>query len=91
MRLTIVPDDHLVIIDGVSTQIDMSGIIDPSIHAVQWYNTKGQIEYITDPSTGDKQPNDFINSIDQFDQIIQLAQAAIAAAQQPANTSSNTP
>ncbi|KKL18111.1 hypothetical protein LCGC14_2478760, partial [marine sediment metagenome] len=43
-RITIVPDDFTVIVDGEARQISMASI-DPAIHAVQWKNTAGEIEY----------------------------------------------
>lgn len=43
MKLTIIADDSLVIIDGRAIEIDLSGF--PSgVHAVQWDGTKGHIE-----------------------------------------------
>ena len=44
-RITIVPDDNTVIVDGEARrEISMAGI-DPTIHAVQWKDTAGEIEY----------------------------------------------
>lgn len=45
MRLTIVPEDGLVLMDGVSIEgIDMSGLLERNVHAIQWNGTKGEIE-----------------------------------------------
>jgi hypothetical protein len=53
MRLTIVPIDKVIVLDGVPMfNIDMSWIpeftgnsgISTSVHAVQWYDTWGEIE-----------------------------------------------
>lgn len=45
MRVTIVPIDNIVTIDGIVIEgVDLS-FIDPSIHAVQWYGTSGSVEY----------------------------------------------
>jgi hypothetical protein len=44
MRVTIIPQDTVVIVDGRAfSGIDMS-YIDPSYHAIQWYDTHGDIE-----------------------------------------------
>ena len=43
-RITIVPDDNIVIVDGEARQVSMVGI-DPKIHAVQWFGAAGEIEY----------------------------------------------
>lgn len=46
MRLTIVPSDKTVIKDGVGyNDLDFS-MPDASIHAVQWYDTEGQLEIV---------------------------------------------
>lgn len=45
MKLTIVPDDKVVIVDGeVYFDVDVSSI-DANIHAIQWYDTYGEIEF----------------------------------------------
>ena len=45
MRVTIVPADGIVTIDGNGISgVDLS-FIDPSVHAVQWYGTMGSVEY----------------------------------------------
>ena len=43
-RITIIPDDNIVIVDGDAREISMVGI-DPAIHAVQWFGAAGEIEY----------------------------------------------
>lgn len=66
MRLTIIPSDKYISIDNqplLSIQQDLSWI--PSnIHAVQWYDTHGEIEY-TDGS-----PNTHINELGIYEQAI---------------------
>ena len=42
-RLTIVPDDKLIIVDGVGVSCDYD--IDSDIHAVQWNGTNGWVEW----------------------------------------------
>ena len=45
MKLTIIADDRLVVIDGEAlANIDLSSL-DPSIHAVQFYGEFGEVEY----------------------------------------------
>lgn len=41
MKITIIPNDHLVLIDRVARAIDMAGI-DPTIHAVQFDTSAAQ-------------------------------------------------
>lgn len=46
MRVTIIPEDKFVAKDGVGYD-NLDFTIDPAIHAVQWYDTWGEIEYKT--------------------------------------------
>jgi hypothetical protein len=51
MRLTIIPSDGFVNVDGNSKfqPLDLSGCNIPSdVHALQWYETKGWIEFSDD-------------------------------------------
>ena len=74
MKLTIIPIDKVVIVDGVAIHdIDMTGI-DPDIHAVQFDGTGGWIEYI------DRDPEQ-IDSVSRFDAIIARHASALAEEQ----------
>jgi hypothetical protein len=74
MRLTIVRDDGRVNIDGISfSGLDLT-FIDAAIHAVQWYDTHGEVE-IKDPTTGRMLVNELITSIETFQPAIALWQA----------------
>ena len=75
MRLIIVPSDGVVNIDGVGFDgLDLS-FIDASIHAVQWYETRGEIE-LKDPITGRMVANEAIASIDAFEPAVSMWQEA---------------
>lgn len=52
--LTIVSNDSLVIVDGIALKVDLSGI-DPLIHAVQWKNDKGHVEWKEHDLDGNRQ------------------------------------
>ena len=43
MRVTVVPEDKMVIVDGVARQVTMPAF--PNIRAVQWEGDRGRIEY----------------------------------------------
>ena len=43
-RITIVPADNIVHVDGEARNISMAGI-DPTIHAVQWFGDVGEVEF----------------------------------------------
>lgn len=67
MRLTIIPVDGFVSVDNVSKfqPLDLSNCgIPADVHALQWYDTKGWIEFGDDgdPFTP-KPPNELIESL----------------------------
>lgn len=101
MRVTIIPIDGSVSVDGAGFGgLDLS-FIDPSVHAVQWYETHGDVE-IKDPVTGRMVANEYITSFDAYQPAIavwQLAKtakaeeekaAAIMAAAEAANNQPTT-
>jgi hypothetical protein len=63
MRLTIVVPDSNVGVDGEFKEIDLSSM-DANIHAVQWNEARGHIEY------NDGTPNEQITDINQFSGIV---------------------
>jgi hypothetical protein len=70
MRLIIVRENGLVSIDGAGySGIDMASI-DINIHAVQWYETYGDVEFIE--VNGIKPQNERIVSIEQYQTVIDL-------------------
>lgn len=82
MRLTIVPIDQLVIIDGVCVSgIDMS-TIDDNIHAVQWYGSHGEVEFKPQKIDGSlhhfKPENKLIDDISKYQKVIEQWDAAQA-------------
>lgn len=73
MRVTIVPDDNSVTVDGVRYGgLDLS-FMSVDIHAVQWYDTHGEIER-KDPATKKMTGNEEITSFDQFQQALTVWQ-----------------
>lgn len=71
MRLTIIRDDNLVIIDGRSAKVDLSGMI-ANYHAVQWHGDHGEVETVR----GD---NIQLKDLATFDAFIKKAQAVFKA------------
>lgn len=66
-RITIIPSDNFVAVDGVSrpAALDLSGCgIPADVHALQWYDTRGWIEFNddNDPFTP-KPPNQEITEL----------------------------
>lgn len=80
MRMTILADDNSVAIDGEGYGNLNLSFLDPTIHAVQWYDTHGEVEH-KDPTTGKMTANREIQSIDEFQQAITVWQVAKDAAE----------
>ena len=77
MRVIIVPIDAVVTVDGVSRSgLDMSSIA-PEVHAVQWYETYGDVE-IKDVETGHIVRNEHIDTLDAYQTVLDLWAAAPA-------------
>ena len=75
MRVTIIPADGFVSVDGKGYgELDLS-FINPSIHAVQWYGESGEVE-VKNPATGKMVENREITSLDDFQSAIAAWQAA---------------
>ena len=50
MRLTIIPSDSAVYKDGIVRELDLSTCgIPENVHALQWYDTFGEIEFSSNP------------------------------------------
>jgi len=78
MRVTIIPIDGSVSVDGVGFGgLDLT-FMDPSVHAVQWYETHGEVE-VKNPVTQRMVGNEAITSIDAFQPAIDAWQAAKTA------------
>lgn len=82
MRVTIIPSDGFVSVNNNGySDIDLSSI-DPSIHAVQWNNTEGWIEFVNNLD-GTKPANEFINSIELFQPALDAWQVVYDKAHEP--------
>lgn len=76
MRIVVIPEDSTVSIDGKGyIGIDLS-FLDPSIHAIQWYDTEGEVE--VKDTRGRIVENRGITSFDEFAFVIPLWEAAKA-------------
>ena len=49
--LTIIPDDKVIIVDGVAVEFTDNIDIDSDIHAVQWNGSSGHVEYKSKDNT----------------------------------------
>jgi hypothetical protein len=77
-RLIIVPEDNVVMIDGIRNAfpIDLSPI-GTNIHAVQWYETWGEVEY------KDETPNKKITDISEYLYLIPLLEKDVLHSNTP--------
>ena len=74
MRVTIIPDDGFVSVDGEGfLDIDLSSM-PANVHAVQWYHTEGEVEYRD--ARGRATHNEAITDITQYHFALELWQAA---------------
>jgi predicted metal-dependent hydrolase len=67
MRVTIIPEDKFISIDGkglLNIQHDFSWI-PQNVHAVQWYDTWGEVEY------NDGTPNERLEELGIFEQAVE--------------------
>jgi hypothetical protein len=83
MRVTIIAPDRLVAVDNVAYNgLDFQAL-PADIHAVQWYGTAGEVEYVTDAS-GYKKHNTTLDSLAAFQPLLDVWQLAHDAANAPA-------
>ena len=76
MRITIIPQSGTVKVDGVAVHdLSMASVAD-TVHAVQWYDTEGEIEH-KDPETGLMTHNEAITSMSGFAAVLALHAAAV--------------
>lgn len=59
MRVTVIPEDKWIRKDDLSENLPEWNFDDVNIHAIQWYDTEGEIEYKGTP----KPPNESITDI----------------------------
>ena len=84
MRVTIIADDAAVYVDGLALwPIDLTGL-SSDVHAVQWYDTHGEVEF------RDGQPNALISDFSPYQVFVDRHAAAKAAAATPAVTAAST-
>lgn len=81
MRMTIVVDDNLVIIDGEGRHVDCSALAEAGQHALQWYGTWGEVEYRTtmnhEKRVFERLPNEIIDSLGPYEVYINQWNAVV--------------
>jgi hypothetical protein len=74
MRLAILVGDNMVVIDGKSETVDLTGMPE-EVRAVQWDGAAGHVEY---HNLGEHRPNELLDSIDDYQWVIDAWEAAAA-------------
>ena len=78
MRVTIIPEDGFVSVDGEGySDLDLS-FMAPDVHAVQWYDTEGEVEY--QDARGRIVSNEDISDLTPYQPALDAWQAAKDAA-----------
>jgi hypothetical protein len=72
MRVTIVAEDNIVIVEGQAESVDLSSSLDEEIHAVQWYGTVGEVEYKHDYIENTRKPNERITDFTPYQKFVDL-------------------
>jgi hypothetical protein len=90
-RITVIKSDGFVAIDGEGyLKCDVS-FLDDTVHAIQWYNTDGEIE--RKDARGRMVANDAITSLEPFESQIRAAwnakKAEVAAAKAALENAAN--
>lgn len=88
MRVTIIPEDKFIRKDDVSAHLPEWNFNDPDIHAIQWYDDHGEIEWknpqrnesITDDSI--LQP--YITALDEY--LLQLSTVGVSTTSSASDT-----
>lgn len=78
MKVTIVAEDNMVLINGFPETVDLSAL-DDDIHAVQWYGTVGEVEYKMDYVNNTRKGNERITDLTPFAWVIGAWEAAAQA------------
>ena len=84
-RVTVVPSDNVVVVDGVSKVVDCSNV-PKFIHAIQWDGVRGHIEFV--PIDNVHQGNLAITSFDQFSYLLDFHAHAVAKEKRDAEAKS---
>lgn len=82
MRVTIIPSDGIVAVDGRTiVAINMSSL-PVGVHAVQWYGSKGEVEFSMDEE-GHKPANEIIENLDEYQAVLDAWEAKRAIEDAP--------
>lgn len=79
MRVTIVKDDNIVIVDGVARVVDCSALPE-NFHALQWDGSRGEVEYAATRcghcGARSKKGNDILSELGEYQVYVDRWKAA---------------
>lgn len=70
MRVTIIPGENLVLVEGVPETVDCSSLSN-DIHATQWFGATGEVEFVNFPGETFK-ANERISDFTGFQAVVDL-------------------
>lgn len=71
MRVTIIASDSTVYVEGQAEKVDCSSL-DEEIHAIQWYDGRGEIEYKMDYVNNTQRMNFTIVDFSPYQHLVDL-------------------
>lgn len=77
MRLTIIRDDDVVLVDGRALHVDLPLLLPANLHAVQWDGLAGHVEY------NDGTPNERLENIAAWQSVVDAWEAVREVADAP--------
>lgn len=93
MRLTIVRDDDIVIIDGEGHGVDCSKLPN-NFHALQWDGTRGEVEYVPQTCSHcgvrSKKGNEILSDVTAYQTYVDAWHAAKKIAEEKAALAENS-
>jgi hypothetical protein len=77
MKVTIVAVDNRVSVNGFSETVDCSALPE-DINVIQWYGKFGEIEFVTDLTTGQRKSNEPIKDFAPYKPLLDAWEVAAA-------------
>jgi hypothetical protein len=76
MLVTVIPADRWVRRDDDAAHLPEWPFDDANVHAIQWYDTEGEVEYVGRP----KPPNEFFDDVERLQPYINALEAHLITA-----------
>lgn len=80
MRVTVIAEDNIVLVEGFGQPVDLTELYDSGIHAIQWYGTFGEVEYYNGPGVTNIRGNTHFDDFSPFQYLVDAWEVAARAA-----------